>query len=231
VQGDDGASVAKDQESLQADEEDEGERDVSGFVGIKKDSGKQARDISAIDSAFYDSVYGSSPEYRIDPSLTHWHRLWQIATRGIPKDARVLDLGCGPGQVACMLRDDGITSYVGVDWSEEAVSMAMAKCPEFRFEIIDLRDAPGARKLIERVNPSIILVIETLEHIQDDLGVLASVPVGMPIRITIPSGEAYSHARWFTSEATIRERYGGLLEIESVERVAPSWWAMVGKRV
>ena len=203
---------------------------MTGFVGIKKESRKQTQDISAIDSGFYDCVYESSPEYKVDPSLTHWYPLWRIATRGIPKDARVLDLGCGPGQVACMLKDDGITSYVGADWSEEAISMARVKCPEFQFEIIDLRHLTDVKDLMKRTNPSIILLFETLEHIEDDLGLLECLLCGISIRATLPSGEAYSHARWFTSEEKISERYGDLLEIESIERVAPSWWAMQAKR-
>ena len=45
----------------------------------------------------------------------------------------VLDVGCGAGQLACFLRDNGLQNYHGLDFSIKRIEHARIICPEFSF--------------------------------------------------------------------------------------------------
>ena len=68
-----------------------------------------------------------------------WRR-WDEALGHLPLKAgqRILDLGCGVGQVAARFHRLG-AQVIGVDASEELLEAARARHPEIRFERLDLR--------------------------------------------------------------------------------------------
>jgi SAM-dependent methyltransferase len=45
----------------------------------------------------------------------------------LPREARILDLGCGPGQMLHLLKDLGFTNVSGIDISAEQVRLAVAR--------------------------------------------------------------------------------------------------------
>jgi len=63
----------------------------------------------------------------------------------LSKDARVLDLGCGPGQFSKYLAEKGF-AVEGIDVSEEMLAIARAKVPGVQFKKMDMRalDYPDA---------------------------------------------------------------------------------------
>ncbi len=69
-----------------------------------------------------------------------WRR-WDDALALVPlkRGERVLDLGCGVGQIANRLSQLG-ASVVGVDVNEELLGAARAQYPNIRFEKLDLND-------------------------------------------------------------------------------------------
>jgi len=52
----------------------------------------------------------------------------------IPKDSSVLEIGCGTGD---LLKSLGVKKGVGIDISEEMVTIAMGKYPEYTFRVMD----------------------------------------------------------------------------------------------
>ncbi|MDB4939020.1 MAG: class SAM-dependent methyltransferase [Labilithrix sp.] len=68
-----------------------------------------------------------------------WRR-WDEALSVLPLERghRVLDLGCGVGQVAARLNDLG-ADVVGLDSSDELLAAARARHPHLRFEKADIR--------------------------------------------------------------------------------------------
>ncbi len=54
----------------------------------------------------------------------------------LPPNARVLDMGCGPGHGSIKLAEAGL-QVVGVDFSEECIRVARERCPVCRFEVQD----------------------------------------------------------------------------------------------
>src|SRR5579863_1826995 len=58
---------------------------------------------------------------------------------------RILDLGCGTGQLASEIASVGAT-VVGVDRSPEMIAEARMKFPELRFDVADARALPFAQE-------------------------------------------------------------------------------------
>ena len=90
--------------------------------------------------------------------------------------ARVLDLGCGVGTYAQMLREAGVVDYVGVDIAPTLLPELRARFPGYRFEQHDLsRSAPqGPFDLIVMIDVTQHLVAEgafpaAMGHVRDAL--------------------------------------------------------------
>ncbi|MHB8172180.1 MAG: class I SAM-dependent methyltransferase [Thermincolia bacterium] len=56
----------------------------------------------------------------------------------LPKEPRILDLGCGTGHETMRLSLTG-AKVVGIDFSEECIKVARERCPQCRFEVMDFR--------------------------------------------------------------------------------------------
>ena len=92
-------------------------------------------------------LMGSSGSHRLQDYLVAGTCLWQMLTRYLPPDARVLDIGCGCAKLARFLASDPrVADYVGFDpiaacieWNRRYVLPISG--PRFRFEHIDLYSA------------------------------------------------------------------------------------------
>jgi 2-polyprenyl-3-methyl-5-hydroxy-6-metoxy-1,4-benzoquinol methylase len=133
---------------------------------------------------YYDDLFQKSPGYSLPYTQSHYYFLWAvIADRLATANARrILDIGCGPGQFATLLYDKGFRHYCGIDFSATAIQLARTRCPDFEFVCADLRD-PG---LLEGRMYDWALVLETLEHVDDDLGLLSRLHPGCGVFLTVP---------------------------------------------
>lgn len=75
--------------------------------------------------------------YMLMPSIEEFVSL-------LPEKPRVLDLGCGGGYESMRLTKAG-AQVVGVDFSEESIRIAMERCPEVQFELMDFRRLNGEK--------------------------------------------------------------------------------------
>lgn len=57
----------------------------------------------------------------------------------LPSKARILDMGCGPGQFSKYLYDKGF-EVEGIDLSENMLEIAKKEVPEVRFKLMDMRN-------------------------------------------------------------------------------------------
>lgn len=75
--------------------------------------------------------------YMLMPSIEEFVSL-------LPEKPKVLDLGCGGGYESMRLMKAG-AQVVGVDFSEESIRIAMERCPEVQFELMDFRRLDGEK--------------------------------------------------------------------------------------
>jgi len=90
--------------------------------------------------------------------------------RGLPDDARILDVGCGDGFHLRLLRGFGNSRWtlVGVDIDKRAVEMARRTGLHVRLGSVDDIDLP-------RDHYDLALMIQTIEHVENPVEALRSV--------------------------------------------------------
>ena len=160
-------------------------------------------------SGWYDDVYSHGhTDYATHYSESRYLPVWEALCERIAPGSSVLEVGCGPGQLAEMMLDRGVGSYVGFDFSPTAIDLARKRLPDRRLEVADARtsDVYSSEKF------DVVVATEVLEHIIDDLLVLERVPRGVLVLATVPNFDYASHVRWFVSEEEVRERYEPLFE-------------------
>jgi 2-polyprenyl-3-methyl-5-hydroxy-6-metoxy-1,4-benzoquinol methylase len=174
---------------------------------------------------FYNIKYQNQEEYKLHYKnswyFVHWTQIIRYL-RGID-DPKILEIGCGTGQLANYLIDEGFNKYVGFDFSEEAIKIAK--------ERINLEFFVG-----DALNPecfqydyNLIICTEVLEHIKDDISVLKNIRKGSKIIFSVPNFDEESHVRWFLSERQIKLRYFKYIDILHITRVG-NIYIVLGER-
>jgi len=138
-----------------------------------------------------------------------------LAARILPASrATIVDVGCGTG--ANIASFGGTRERYGFDPSPRAVDLAKRRFPGVRFEVGRAEDAPPG--LLGRAD--LVLLMDVLEHIDDDAGVLRPLldgaRAGCHVLITVPAEPrlwsahdvALGHRRRYTVE-TLRALWRG----------------------
>jgi len=61
----------------------------------------------------------------------------ELFEKHVPRDVRVLDLGCGTGRLGGVLHDQGWRHYAGADSAEEMVALGLADHPALDLRVIE----------------------------------------------------------------------------------------------
>lgn len=159
---------------------------------------------------FYDQTYREAGHWRNHYTRSRYYCLWTvIADRiGHAPVERILDIGCGPGQVACLLRDIAVKEYKGIDFSPARVSQARAICSEYEFYTDDVFES----ELLDTYEYDCITMLEFLEHVERDLDVLERIRPGTLVLGTVPNFPAVGHVRYFHTAKDVQLRYGAVLK-------------------
>ncbi|WP_072620554.1 class I SAM-dependent methyltransferase [Spirulina major] len=122
---------------------------------------------------FYDHTYQSKAHWKKHYTASHYYPLWTVIADRIRhlRVNKVVDIGCGPGQVACLLRDIQVPDYIGLDFSPARIAKARSVCPEYEFRVADI----FKNNLLALGDYDCVLIMEFLEHIEQDLTVLNQV--------------------------------------------------------
>jgi SAM-dependent methyltransferase len=155
--------------------------------------------------AWYDEAYVGCQAYDCPYYESRYYFLWLLVADRLRRAGvrRVLDIGCGAGQFAALLRDQGIRDYVGVDFSKTAIAMAQRQHPHGRFVVADARTTA----LYDEFDHEAIVCTEVLEHIEEDLVVVARFKPGVRCICTVPSFPYVSHVRHFRDAGEVAGRY------------------------
>lgn len=161
-------------------------------------------------AAFYDESFRAAEHWHHHYTKSRYYSLWAIIADRVCNSGSisVLDIGCGPGQVACLLRDKGLKKYVGLDFSPARISQAHRVCPEYEFVVANIFESD----LIETSQYDCLLLMEFLEHVKDDTSVIARIRPETRVLATVPNFPATGHVRHFADIAEVQARYAGEFE-------------------
>ena len=157
-------------------------------------------------AAWYDAVYQTSEEYRLHYTESCYYFLWTVIVDRLLRSPlpRILDLGCGPGQFAELLRDKGIVAYRGLDFSATCIAQARKRCPTFQFEVADICATPW----LAQADYDTVIALEFLEHVEKETEVIRQLRNGTRFIASVPNFPYPSHVRHFTSAEQVHDRYG-----------------------
>jgi trans-aconitate methyltransferase len=157
--------------------------------------------------AYYDrKFFKTSSQFGLHYTASRYYPLWTVVADRVRRAGvrSILDIGCGPGQVASMLRDQGLKHYVGLDFSSERVAAARKVCPEFRFDCADA----FISDVYHSVEYDCVLSMEFLEHVQRDTDVLQMIRPDTRFIGTVPNFPNTAHVRHFQDVSDVTGRYG-----------------------
>jgi 2-polyprenyl-3-methyl-5-hydroxy-6-metoxy-1,4-benzoquinol methylase len=154
---------------------------------------------------WYDRKFSRTSTYQVAYQDSPYYFLWSVIVDRLRRDGagRVLEIGCGTGQLAAFLLEHGIESYVGMDFSPKAIEYARKAAPKGRFVVDDARTS----RIYVDERHDVLICTEVLEHIADDLSVVQRFRPRTRCLFSVPSYDSESHVRFFRDAAAVRERY------------------------
>jgi SAM-dependent methyltransferase len=155
-------------------------------------------------SDWYDQSFVST-DYCRHYTESRYYFLWSVIADRMAR-ARVfsvLDVGCGTGQLADLLRYKGVTDYVGIDFSPKRIERAKSTCPDFTFIVTDAFQTD----LFETFHYEGVVCTEFLEHVEQDIEIITRIRAGTRFFGTVPNFPYTSHVRHFKSSAEVFSRY------------------------
>ena len=155
--------------------------------------------------SWYDNSFDRAAHWKFHYSQSRYYFLWAVIADRITRirEDSVLEIGCGSGQLACLLRDTGVKNYNGFDFSPKRIAHAKKICSDFTFSNEDAFETD----LFNSCDYSIVICTEFLEHVERDLDVLGKIRPGTRFYGTVPNFPYTSHVRHFSSRNEVLTRY------------------------
>lgn len=167
------------------------------------------KNMKEITAAKYDRHFAAQIKKDAKQRLKNqWNRkqLYEIASSFLPDDKDIIEIGCGDGFLTNFI---GERKYIGIDFCEVLVKHGQKLYPNRTFITADIRE-PGIKMLFD--DRFSYVCLEVLEHINNDLEVVESIPHGADFVFSVPSRDNAYHVRYFESFDEIQNRYGDYLE-------------------
>jgi len=158
------------------------------------------------DSKYYDDSFMKSYQYHQHYMQSRYYPMWTVVLDRIKHigPSNILDLGCGSGQFACLLRDNVISNYIGIDFSSARISHARSICPEYKF----LDEDVFLSECLRVQNYDLVIALEFLEHINKDIELINMIKTGTTCIFSVPNFHGNAHVRYFKSGEQVLQRYG-----------------------
>ena len=169
-----------------------------------------------VSAQYYDEIFGNTEKYIKSGLDSVYVPVWSAIVEILRKQqlSRIVDLGCGPAQFAEYLKEQINVTYLGVDFSAEAVKMGRMKCPDYDFLKASIFDFD-----FSKTNHDVLICLEVLEHIPDDIALFKGLPSGSKLIASVPDYDAFGHLRVFPDKASVHARYGDFFEKMIVQNI------------
>ena len=141
-----------------------------------------------------------------------YYPVWQNVFKYLRQfpDPKILEIGCGTGQLAHYLYDEGYKLYIGFDINKEAIKVANSLSPQLCF-VGDVMD-----KELYVAGYDVVIATEVLEHIEDDIGVIKSLKKGVRFIFSVPRFGCEGHLRYFINPVGVMDHYFDCLCIKEI---------------
>lgn len=160
-------------------------------------------------SSYYNEAFASNGDWQAHYSASPYYFLWTVIVDRLRRRGSdgILEIACGPGQLASAICDAGITAnYTGFDFSDVAIEYARKACPQYRF----VQEDALKTAIFEQADYDCVVSTEFLEHVEDEISVLAKIRSGAYVIATVPNFPYVSHVRHFFDSNGVTDRYGHL---------------------
>lgn len=156
------------------------------------------------DAQYYDDGFATSSYYSIQVTAekSRHSALYRHVYSLLSPNDRILEVGCGTGQLADMLIRAGYNYVTGFDFSHVAVQMSKQRTGKDTFTVSDVYEY--------YFNPEIydtIIALEVFEHIDNDLEVIGKIQAGKRVIFSLPTFDDTAHVRHFKKAYEITARY------------------------
>ena len=159
---------------------------------------------------YYDEAFAGAQHWRDHYTKSGYYFLWTVIVDRLRalKPTAILEIGCGPGQLASAIHDAGLAQkYTGIDFSGVALDFARKACPA---HYVFVEADAVATDIYETAEYDTAITTEFLEHVEGDLDVLAKLRPGTKLLSTVPNFPYDSHVRHFENAEEVERRYGSL---------------------
>ena len=159
-----------------------------------------------LDAAYYDAKFTDNERAEYHYSRSNYYGLWTVIIDRLRQqpNPRILEIGCGPGQLAHAIRDMHIAeSYIGLDFSQAAIDHARNHNPGLEFRCADVFED----RSLEDADYNIVLTTEFLEHVWEDLAVIERIRPGTVVIASVPNFPLNEHVRHFKTAQEVYDRY------------------------
>jgi 2-polyprenyl-3-methyl-5-hydroxy-6-metoxy-1,4-benzoquinol methylase len=153
-------------------------------------------------SNYYDEIYRTSSNYVLETHAynTRYEILYKHVKGLLDKDSKLLEIGCGTGQMAEVLIKDGYNYILGTDFSQVAIETSQKRCNVDRFKCQDIYSFDFD------LDFDVIIALEFFEHIQS-LKVINKIPSGKRVIFSVPSYDDPAHVIFFKDKNELYEYY------------------------
>ncbi len=207
-----------------------------------------------LEPSAYDEIYTNRAVYSLETNWkdTPYSQLYLSVAKLIGESSfspDIVDLGCGVGHFAqCLLEKTIIKSYWGLDFSSKAIEIAGKRMVkeldskgikdpycifDFCFDVQNIYSLAGRYKTrIEEAD--FIVLLEVLEHIENDIDVLRNIPQDKRIILSVPNFFTKTHFRCFKTAEEVEKRYGDLIDFDYMQTLSKgllSFFILSGRRV
>lgn len=178
--------------------------------------------------AGYDAAYKREKYLRpfYYPHRWGWLARWAAIAELIYEEDKILEIGCGSGQLANLLFMQNKRKYLGFDFSEEGIKVCESLGLEpMEFCISNAYDYP-----YKIDNYDVIIICEVLEHLQD-FKILELIKKGTKIVGSLPDFPAENHLFHINNPKEIYDRYEGFIDITYMSSKIDAWWVFEGVKI